>query len=282
MPEGDTIFRAAQALHRALAGEVVVRFATPLPHVARVDEDHPIAGRTVESVAAAGKHLLMSFSGELVLRTHMRMNGSWHLYRPGETWRRSRSAMRVVVETARWVAVGFDVPVVELTERRELARQRELARLGPDLLAPSFDAVEAERRLRGRPEREIGDAVLDQAVLAGIGNVFKSEILFIAGVDPFRTVATLTGEEIGRILRAARELLVANAGVHGGGVPSFRGRRTTGRMNPAQRLWVYGRGGDPCRRCGTRVRFARQGIHARVTYTCPRCQPPSGAAPEAD
>jgi endonuclease-8 len=281
MPEGDTIFRAARTLDRALAGSAVARFETALPALARVDEDAPIAGRLVESVTARGKHQLMRFSarpggggGPLVLRTHMRMSGSWHLYRHGERWQRPRGAMRVLVETAAWVAVGFDVPVAEWLDERGLERQRELRRLGPDLLAADFDAAEAERRLRARDAAAVGDALLDQAALAGIGNVFKSEILFVAGVSPFRSVASLSDEELRSIVAVSRRLLRANAGPGEDGVAWHAGaRRTTGAANPAAALWVYGRGGDPCRRCATPVAYRKQGPDARGTYWCPRCQP---------
>ena len=274
MPEGDTIHRAARNLHAALAGEEVIRFETVLPRLARVDEDRPVAGRTVESVAAHGKHLLLRFSGDLVLRTHLRMNGSWHLYRPGERWFRPRDAMRVLVETRPWVAVGFDLPVAELLDARGLARQRDLARLGPDLLAPTFDAPEAERRLRAQPDRQLGEALLDQRALAGVGNELKSEILFLAGLDPWRTVASLSAAELSALVATARRvLLAAVATLEGGGTTWLGGRRTTGRSNPAERLFVYGRAGEPCRRCGAPVRLGRQGPGARLTYHCPLCQP---------
>jgi endonuclease-8 len=276
MPEGDTIFRAAATLHRALAGDTVVRFRSVLPRLTRVDEDAPIAGRTVDEVTAAGKHLLMRFSGDLVLRTHMRMNGSWHLYRPGEKWRRPRSAMRILVATASWEAVGFDVPVAELLDRRALARRRELARLGPDLLAPEFDFGEAARRLRARPERPVGEALLDQGALAGIGNVFKSEILFLAGVPPSRPVGAVTDDELRTILREARALLLANAGPGS----ADAGRRTTRRMDPSARLWVYGRAGEGCRRCGAPIRLTHDVRDARLSYHCPRCQPDRAAEGE--
>ena len=136
MPEGDTIFRAARTLHRALAGSPVTRFESAFPALNRIDDDRPLAGRTIESVAARGKHLLMTFSGDLVLRTHMRMHGSWHIYRSGERWQRPARDMRIVVETARFVAVGFNVPVAEFLSGRELSRHPQLGALGPDLLAP--------------------------------------------------------------------------------------------------------------------------------------------------
>jgi endonuclease-8 len=280
MPEGDTIFRAARTLHRALAGKVVTRFQSVLPHLSRVDVDRPIAGRTVESVTAAGKHQLMRFSGELVLRTHMRMNGSWHLYRPGERWQRPRSSARIVVETADFVAVGFDVPEAELVTGRELGRNARLRGLGPDLLG-AFDAAEAERRIRARAGTPVGEVLLDQRALAGIGNVFKCEILFLAGVHPARDVGSLTGAELRTILELSRKLLAANvADGAGDAVVTWSGhRRTTRSSNPEESLWVYGRSGRPCRRCGAPVAFSRQGRDARVTYWCPACQPedPSGA-----
>jgi endonuclease-8 len=274
MPEGDTIFRAARTLHRALAGKIVTRFESVFPHLTRVDEDHPIAGRTVESVAAVGKHQLMRFSGELVLRTHMRMNGSWHLYRPGEKWQRPRAAMRLVIGTADFVAVGFDVPEAELIRGRDLNRHARLRALGPDLLG-AFDAGEAERRIRARAETPIGEVLLDQRVLAGIGNVFKCEILFLAGVHPSRRAGSLSDEELRAIVELSRKLLAANvADGAGGAIVTWSGhRRTTGRTNPHESLWVYGRSGRPCRRCRTAIAFARQGAGARVTYWCPACQP---------
>lgn len=278
MPEGDTIFRAARTLHRALAGKVVTRFESVLPHLTRVDVDRPLAGRTVESVSAMGKHQLMRFSGALVLRTHMRMNGSWHLYRPGEKWQRPRAAMRLVVETADFVAVGFDVPDAELIAERDLARHPALRRLGPDLLG-SFDAAEAERRIRARPGSSIGEVLLSQQVLTGIGNVFKSEILFLARVHPYRLAGTLDDEKLHEVLELSRKLLAANVTDHSGGriVTWFGHRRTTGRSNPGESLWVYGRSGEPCRRCGTPIAYSKQGVEARVTYWCPSCQP-EGAA----
>lgn len=289
MPEGDTIFRAARALHAALAGRVVTRFETVLPALARVDVDAPIAGRTVLGVEARGKHLLMRFGpagvgsrtappgGEgaaepprqhgLVLRTHMRMSGSWHLYRPGARWRRPRSAMRIVVETAEAVAVGFDVPVAEwLAGPAGEARQADLAALGPDLLAPGFDAAEAARRLRARAGVEIGDALLDQRALAGIGNELKSEILFVARVHPAAPVEALDDGALARVVEVARRLLGMNAGAGGP-------RRTTGSLDPRATLFVFGRSGKPCRRCGAAIRYFRQGPDARGTYFCPSCQP---------
>jgi endonuclease-8 len=173
VPEGDTIFRAARTLHRALAGKIVTRFETAYAPLARVHDDAPITGRTIEAVEAHGKHLVIRFSGSLALRTHIRMHGSWHVYRPGERWQRPRQAMRVLVATADFEAIGFDVPDAEFESTRDLGRRDAIARLGPDLLREGFDAAEAVRRLRACGDRPIAEALLDQRAMAGVGNVFK-------------------------------------------------------------------------------------------------------------
>lgn len=275
MPEGDTIFRTARALHRALAGERVTRLETALATLARVNDDTPIEGRTVESVSARGKWLLMRFSGDLVLLTHMLMSGSWHIYRRGERWRLGRWRMRIVITTERMVAVAFDVPIAEFHTELSLARRKGLAQLGPDLLDAAFDEAEAVQRLRSCPELEIGVALLNQKLMAGVGNEFKSEICFAARVNPFRTVGSLTDAELNLIVRTSAKLLRANVTDNSGEqVVTYTGfRRTTGRSNLLERLWVYGRDGEPCRVCGAALEMRRQGEDARVTFWCPRCQP---------
>jgi len=273
MPEGDTIFRAAAALHRALAGHTVTRFESVYPALTRIAEDRPIVGRTIESVSARGKHLLIAFSGDLVLRTHMRMNGSWHLYRAGERWKRPGRDMRILVATAAAEAVGFNVPVAEFLTARELARHQELRALGPDLLAPEFDAGEAVRRLRARKGDAIGDVLLNQRVMAGIGNAFKSEILFLAGIEPFTPVSTLSDAEVERIAQISREQLGANVLTRRQTLHRSTGRSTTRSLDPNSSLWVYGRGGKRCRRCGATIEARKTGLDARLTYWCPRCQP---------
>ncbi len=281
MPEGDTIFRAARTLQRALGGATLTRFETVLPRLSRVDEDAPLAGRTVEEVRAAGKHLLVRLSGGLTLRTHMRMNGSWHLYRPGERWQLPREQMRILLETADFVAVAFNVPVAELEDERHLARAT--AALGPDLLSGDFRAEDAVANLRARPELPIGQALLTQKLVAGAGNVYKSEVLFLCRVHPEQRVAALSDEVLTRLVEKLRALMRANvADGAEGGIVTYTGlRRTTRRADPSERLWVYGRSGAPCRRCGAPISFDKQGLDARVTYWCPRCQP-EAAAPWAD
>jgi endonuclease VIII len=254
MPEGDTIFRAARTLHQALAGRTVVRFESVFPHLTRVDTDRPLAGRTIESVTARGKHLLIAFSEDLVLRTHLRMHGSWHLYRPGERWQRPARDMRIVIATEAFEAVGFDVPDAEFRSTREVGQAAALKDLGPDPLSETFDADEATARIRTRAQDAIADALLDQRAIAGIGNIFKSETLFTARINPFVPVSDLAPDQIRAIVDTAAKLLRANV---------------TGRL----RFSVYGRAGEPCRRCGTPISRQKQGPNARSTYWCAACQP---------
>lgn len=267
MPEGDTIYRAAKTLHSALAGLKVTKFETALAPLARVDDQEPIEGRVIERVVSAGKHLIIDFSGGLHLRTHMRMNGSWHIYRHGERWKRPRRRMRIIIATEPWVAVGFDIPVAEFLDDPGLVRQRDLRKIGPDLLDESFDAVEAFRRIRERADSEIANVILNQRVIAGIGNVFKSETLFLCGAHPFAKVQDLSDETIEKLVETNRRLLRYNV------EENRAGRETTGSMDRQQKLWVYSRGGEPCRRCTTPIEYAKQGLDARGTYWCPRCQP---------
>jgi endonuclease-8 len=265
MPEGDTIFRTAEILRAVLVGrEITAARAQPQPGLRRVPDLSRLAGQRVTAVQARGKHLLIGFDGGLTLRTHMRMRGSWHRYRPGEPWRRPAREATVMLETPEAVAVCFNATVAELLSDAELPRNRPLMSLGPDLLAPEFDVAEAVRRLRDRPELELGEALLDQRAVAGIGNVYKSEVAFLERLDPWAPVAAFEDGELTAALRTARRLMQAN--LRGGA------RVTTGSSVRGQGLWVYGRGGRPCRRCGTRIEQRRQGELARLTYWCPRCQ----------
>jgi endonuclease-8 len=253
---------------------VVTEFDSVFPALTRVNVDNPIVGRTIEAVSARGKHSLMTFSGGLVLRTHMRMHGSWHIYRPGERWQRAPREMRVLVGTDAFVAVGFNVPDAELLTPRSMDRHRQLERLGPDLLDPAFDRAEALRRMREHDPEAIADVLLNQRVLAGIGNVFKSEILFMAGVHPFAATATLSLETLERIVDIAVTQLGVNVVSRSRSLAPASGRRTTGSLHPSKGMWVYGRVGEPCRRCGQTVRLSKTGLDARLTYWCPHCQTP--------
>ena len=267
MPEGDTLFRTAAGLRPYLVGRTVTaaRTAGPgaVPQVAR------IVGHEITAVESLGKNLMIRFDNGLEIRTHLRMNGSWHRYRPGERWRRPAGRARLVIEVPGAVAVCFDAPVVELLEVRAESLHPSLGRLGPDLLAPDFDADEALRRLRdpSRAGLTIAEALLDQRALAGIGNIWKNETLWTERVSPFATVGALDDETVARLVATARNLLRASAG-------ATPGVRNTGSRN------VYGRTGRPCPRCRTPITSAQQGTEIpRTTYWCPTCQPASATAP---
>mgnify|MGYP000453945178 CR=1 FL=1 len=259
VPEGDTLHRTAAGLAPHLVGRAVTaaRVRAGGPQVQRV------VGATVESVEAVGKNLLIRFDNGLALRTHLRMNGSWHRYRPGERWRRPPSAARLVLEVPGAVAVCFDAPVVELFESRAEAIHPTIARLGPDLLDPAWGddhAAEARRRLRDpdRASLTISEALLDQRALAGIGNIWRNETLFHERVGPWARVLDLDDATLDRLISTARRLLRAS-----GDVPSGR--------SP---MWVYRRTGRPCRRCGTLIRSAPLTTSLpRTTFWCPGCQP---------
>lgn len=230
-----------------------------VPHLATVD----LSGQTVREVLARGKHLLTRLDSGLTLHTHFRMDGSWHLYRPDER-RRGGPAwqVRVVLETAEWQAVGYRLPVVQLLDTA--AEADVVGHLGPDLLAENWDPAEALRRLRTAPEREIGLALLDQRNLAGLGNLYRTEMLFLVGVTPWTPVADVP--DLPALVEKGRRLLLANRG---------RGEQsTTGSLRHGRTHWVFERSGRPCRRCGTRIATAGQGDppRARLTYWCPRCQ----------
>ena len=255
MPEGDTIHRAANRLRPALEGHRLVRFEAP-----RLVGDRPEPGEAIEGVEARGKHLLVHFESGLTLRTHMKMTGSWHLYRTGERWRKGRHLVRALVEAdSGWVAVCFQAPVVE-TYHRAVGEPPALAGLGPDLTGPEPDIDAAmSRMLAAGPGTEIADALLDQRIASGIGNVYKSEVLFLHGVDPFTPVAEIAPDRLRALLVTAHQLLRANLHHH---------RRVTYGNGVA----VYGRRGQHCPRCGDLVQMRSQGPMARSTYWCPGCQ----------
>ena len=279
MPEGDTIYRSARAMQRAIGGKVCTGFETGLATLARVNDDAPIAGRTIENVEARGKWLLIHFSGDLILLTHMLMSGSWHLYRTGEKWWMGKNRMRAVIRTQEWQAVAFNVPVAEFHTARSLERYTQVPKLGVDVLGPDYSVEAGVAKLKAygaeHPETEIAVVLLNQRVLAGLGNVYKSEVAFAAGVNPFRAMATITDREFEVMAEVAQRWMKANVadGV-GDGIVTYSGnRRTTGNSNRDDRLWVYGRKGQECRRCGGTIEGRKQGVQARSTFWCPICQP---------
>jgi len=276
MPEGDTIFRTARTLGRALTGQRITGFETAYAGLARANDDDSFIGQTVTHVEPRGKWLLIHFSSGNILATHMLMSGSWHIYRPGEEWQDSHANARIVLETEKYHAIGFRIPVARIYDQRSLARDRKIPRTDRDVLSESFDAVAASTRLLSHPQQELGEVLLRQDVLAGVGNVFKSEICFVLGLSPFRKAQTLSQEQAKEIVAAAQRLLAANVLEDSGdAVITYRGkgRRTTNHADPDESLWVYRRKGEPCRRCGTPVKRALQGANARSTYWCPVCQP---------
>jgi endonuclease-8 len=274
MPEGDTIFRTAAVLRSSLVGQRIVDArAQSGPGLRQVPNLSRVVGALVDSVEARGKHLLIGFDNGLTLRSHMRMRGSWHRYRSGEGWRLPASQANAIIETPTTVAVAFNTPVLELLTDAGLERDQALRELGPDLLGADFDIALALRRLRERGATELGNALLDQRAVAGIGNVVKSETAFIERLDPWSPVGAFSDDELRAAVLTARRLLQANTG---GGA-----RVTTGNPRRGQELWVYGRAGRPCRRCGTRIETRRQGDLARTTYWCPRCQPPRAPTPRS-
>jgi endonuclease-8 len=257
-----------------LAGHRVTNFETAYAHLDRVDVDTPLAGRTIEKCVSAGKHILIYFSGDVILRSHMRMNGSWHLYRHGERWWRGPQVMRVRIDTADWVAVAFNVPVAEFVTSRQLETRDPVARLGPDLLGAEFDRDQAVRRIVASGHREIALTLLDQRIVAGIGNVYKSEVLFQTGVHPDTPSGAVPRETLERMIDIARGLLKDN--VVEGSSPSIQTYRNLRQLNPAsghdENVWVYGRRDRPCRNCGTPIAMKRMGLDSRSTYWCPTCQ----------
>jgi endonuclease-8 len=255
VPEGDTIHTSAERLRAALAGRPIVRFEARLVRRSL----WPAPGVVVEDVRAHGKNLIMTFSNGSTLLTHLRMNGEWHVYGTGERWWKSRAFARAVVEVPGVVAVCFQAPVVEIHDRTSIPR---LASLGPDLCEPEPDIDEALRRLGSAPGRAIEEALLDQRIASGIGNVYKSEVLYLCRVHPRTPVGSLAEERRRALLETAARLLLRNVG------SSRRRTVPTG-------LAVYARASKPCLRCGTAIAMAKG---ARVTYWCPQCQPASEEA----
>ncbi|MEP6598847.1 MAG: DNA-formamidopyrimidine glycosylase family protein [Actinomycetota bacterium] len=260
MPEGDTVWLTAKRLDTALAGNVVTTFDLRVPQLATAD----LRGETVIRVLARGKHILTRFGNGMSLHSHLRMDGAWYLVRAGQRARRHpQHLIRAQVGNVSWLATGYRVHDLRLFHT---AREAELVgHLGPDLLGEDWDADEALRRLRTQPYRAVGDAILDQRNLAGIGNMYKAEVLFVVRVNPWTRVDDVP--DLGRLVGTARRLLRANR--------DHPEQTTTGLTGRGREHWVYLRGGEACRRCGSPIARAEQGDcgSERSTYWCPRCQP---------
>jgi endonuclease VIII len=275
MPEGDTIFRTARSLGRALAGRPITAFRSTYPKLMRSNDDAPLAGQMVLKVESRGKWLLIHFSGGSTLATHMLMNGSWHIYRHGQPWQQPRVNMRIVLETDDYIAVGFRVPVAEMHTPESLRRDRRIPSAAIDVLDGNFAIEESMRRLLAHGDEAVANVLLRQDVLAGVGNVFKSEICFVTRVHPYCKVSLLNNHQALAMIHAARKLVRSNVLEDSGDMIvtyGGRGRRTTHASDPGASLWVYGRAGQPCRRCGETIRRRIQGPDARVTFWCPMCQ----------
>jgi len=258
VPEGDTVWRAARMLDRALSGQTLVRSDFRVPSLATVD----LAGEPVVRTLARGKHLLTRIGERHALHTHLKMEGAWRVLRAGERWPRPAHEARVVLATATTEAVGFSLGVVELLDRSREADA--VGHLGPDLLGPDWDEAEAVRRLLAAPDRPIAEALLDQRCLAGIGNLYKSELCFTSGVLPTRPVGEVP--DLLRLVRRAKAMLEANK--------ERVEQTTTGDLRRGRRTWVYRRERETCRRCGTPIRVAMTGDEGRerATYWCASCQ----------
>ncbi len=265
MPEGDTLHRAANRLRPALAGATLRRFEAP-----RLAGDRPTPGVGIRDVEAVGKHLLMHFEDGLSLRTHLGMPGSWHLYPEGGRWRKPHHLLRALVGVDGWDAVCFSAPQVQTYRPAHpggaLGTDLDpLGHLGPDLCTPDVDLDEAVHRFEAvDPRSEIATVLLDQRVAAGIGNVYKSELLHRCRVDPFVAIGAVPEAVRRQLLAAANRLLLHNLTTT---------RRTTV-AGPAGSVAVYGKARRPCPRCGTPIRMVHHGLQNRSTYWCPRCQEP--------
>jgi endonuclease-8 len=258
MAEGDTVFATGVRLHDALAGQVLTRTDFRVPAFATAD----LRGQVVTEVASRGKHLLVRTDGEVSVHSHLGMDGAWGIYDAGERWRGRSFEVRVVLETDRRIPVGHRLRRLEVIPTS--AESEVLGHLGPDVLGSAWDEAEVVRRLTASPERPVGDALIDQRVMAGPGNVYKSEVCFLAGVDPRTPVGEV--QDPATLVHLTKSLMERNRS---------GGRRvTTDDPRRGRELWVYGRAGRPCRRCGTPVRSFTQGAagDGRITYSCPGCQ----------
>jgi endonuclease-8 len=257
MPEGDNVWQTARRLG-VLSGQELTRTDFRVPSVATVD----LSGRRVLETVARGKHLLTRVEGGTTVHSHLKMEGRWDVQPAGTRWRRPAHEARVVLRTASHDAIGYSVLLDVVPTAEEL---RLVGHLGPDVLGPDWDEDEAVRRIAAAPGVPIGQALLDQRNLAGLGNVYKSEALFLSGVDPWRPVGDVP--DLRRVVSLGQRLIAANR--------DRPMRVTTGVPRKGQQYWVYGRAGQPCRRCGTRIRSGEQGDEGveRITYWCPSCQP---------
>jgi endonuclease-8 len=263
MPEGDSIHRAARLVGGALVGSEIRSIEMPQPRHSKDRWDERLRGRGVKAVDAHGKHLFLRFDGDLTLHSHLRMGGAWGVYPRGGKWHRGAHRAWLVIKTDAHDVVQFDGPVLELLTEGRTRFDRQLAALGPDVLAPEFDERAFLSRLRADSARQVGDALLDQRIVSGIGTVWKSEGCFLAGLSPWRRLSDVSDEVVLRVIAEIRPLMARS--VEGNGrIVTYDGGRGT--------KWVFERSGLPCRRCSTPIRFRGQGEDNRNTFWCPECQ----------
>ncbi len=267
MPEGDTIFRTAASIRKWMGGRVVTSAQSVLPQLC-IDR---LTGRTFDAVDAVGKHLLMTFDGSprLILRTHMRMTGSWHVYSAADTWRRPRRQARLIIEAGDRLAVCFNAPIIDLLTEAHDA----IGHLGPDILADPFEVARAVQRARSRGDkglRALGEVLLDQRIVAGIGNIYRCESLFVQGLSPWTPVGAIDDLTLTNLLLAAEQLMKANLGTPVARTFGVDPHGPTGGLGVT---WVYRRAGKPCVTCATLIANKAQGDQARMAYWCPTCQP---------
>src|SRR6476469_196787 len=257
MPEGDTIHYAANRIRPILVGAVPAELTTPHPRFTHDRWPERLAGRAVESVDAHGKHLFIRFAGDLVIHSHLRMTGSWGTYRDGQRWRRSPRRAWLVIRNRGQVVVQFDGPLLALMTESRTRFDRRLTALGPDILAEEMDEPRFLRRLReDDPTRPIGDALLDQRTIAGIGNLWKVEGCFAAEIDPWRPTGEVSDDEALRIVRLTRPRMQQSA--RDGNQKAFR--------------TIYNRRDMTCPRCGGRIQQRGQWDDNRPTFWCAGCQ----------
>jgi endonuclease-8 len=273
MPEGDTIYRTAVRLRAVMQGK---RIKTVRGRDAALDTAK-LSGKEITAIEARGKHLLIHTSGQQTIHSHMGMTGSWHLYQPGQAWQKPEKWAAIVLEMQQEdkpqteptesvppsVVVCFSPKTLELLSATGLRRHPYLGRLGPDILAAHFEPSDVVPRFRAHDRVPIGEAVMNQTILCGIGNIYKSEVLFLSRIDPFCRVSGLSDQQLSELVALARKLMERNLSGH------LRQTRYTG---DGARLWAYGRGGKPCLECGQRIQTRRQGTLGRITFWCPNCQ----------
>ena len=257
MSEGDTIHRAANRIRAVLQGQVPEEILTPHPRHRADHWPQKLHGRSIRAVDAYGKHLFLRFEGDLTLHSHLRMTGLWSVHRQGVRWRRSPQRAWLVLRSESWEVVQFDGPLLELTSDARARSEPRLLALGQDVLGESFDMSRFLLRLRSDdPDRPIGDALLNQNTIAGIGNLWKAELCFACKIDPWRRLAVVSDEEAVSLVDKARELMGKSV------KDGFKARPRA----------VYKQAGLPCPRCGTIIRRRGQGENNRSTFWCPGCQ----------